>query len=280
MKPIILPSNFNYAIAFLTFKCRLGCSYCINRFGKLSKRKSLTGHQWAEGINRIKFPLGVPITLSGGEPTCYPKLVHLIEGLRKDIEIDILTNLQGDGRDIIAKIDPARLRRNSPYPSIRVSYHPEKHDYLELIRRVNQLHKLKYHIGIVAVNHPANKIQLLKAQMVCSSIDIDFRYKGFLGWYKDKLYGDYKYPEAMDGKTKKCHCKTTELLIDPQGDIYRCHRDLYAGEGKIGNILDTEPPKLGEVLPCKNMGMCNPCDIRIKYNRYQQPGHCSVTISA
>ena len=35
-------------------------------------------------------------------------------------------------------------------------------------------------------------------------------------------------------------CRSKELLMSPEGHVYRCHRDLYAQENPTGNILDSE----------------------------------------
>jgi len=36
--------------------------------------------------------------------------------------------------------------------------------------------------------------------------------------------------------------------------------------------------KRGVVRPCDALGLCNPCDINVKTNRFQQFGHTSVDI--
>jgi len=64
-------------------------------------------------------------------------------------------------------------------------------------------------------------------------------------------------------------CRTTELLIDPGGDVFRCHRDLYSGETPIGNILDPEFYIDEGFRECDSYGFCNPCDVKLKTNRFQ-----------
>jgi len=109
---------------------------------------------------------------------------------------------------------------------------------------------------------------------------IDFRTKEFLGWYEGKLYGRYKYPEACGGEVKRSvRCRTTELLIGPDGGIYRCHHDLYVQGVPVGHLLDADFQMTGEYRACDCYGQCNPCDVKVKTNRLQQEGHTSVMIS-
>ena len=52
--------------------------------------------------------------------------------------------------------------------------------------------------------------------------------KDYLGFYDNKLFGKYKYPEAVACNMKKnVQCRTTELLMGPTGEIYKCTRDVY-----------------------------------------------------
>jgi hypothetical protein len=62
------------------------------------------------------------------------------------------------------------------------------------------------------------------------------------------------------------------------GSIYRCHSDLYEGRAPVGNILDPAF-QIQEVFRlCDYFGHCNPCDVKLKTNRFQQFGHTSVEI--
>ena len=83
----------------------------------------------------------------------------------------------------------------------------------------------------------------------------------------------------MPQQLRHCDCRTTEFLIDPAGFIFRCHSDLYANRFPIGHILDPELPKLlGQWVACPVFGKCNACDIKVKFNRFQEHGHSSVEI--
>jgi len=203
----------------------------------------------------------------------------ILNNIKPEINIDILTNLQFDEDEFIQKLDPNRIKRKSHYASIRVSYHPETMKLEPLIKKVLKLQDNSFSIGIWGVMHPAQEHDILRAKEYCASLGIDFRTKEFLGEYKGKMHGTYRYEGACDKKfTRNVLCKTTELIIGPGGDVYRCHGDLYEGRTPIGNILDEDFEIEEKFRECDVFGHCNPCDVKLKTNRFQQFGHTSVEI--
>ncbi len=284
LKPIILPENFNYVAAFLSFACMLRCSYCINHHGgDLVKKRWMSGEDWIRGLNRIRSKNGdVPITFQGGEPTVHKHFYEIVKGLRGDFPIDLLTNLEVDPEVFMSHIGPERIKRDAPYGSIRVSYHRGQQDPDVLLKRVKYFMDKGYHIGVWAVDHPEYMDETRKVQKQAENMGIDFRLKEFLGPYNGTNYGTMRYPEAVNARmVRSCECRTTEFLIDPAGYIFRCHSDLYANRFPLGHLLDEQPPKLlGEWVPCSVYGKCNSCDIKVKNNRFQEYGHSSVEIRA
>ena len=87
--------EITYIGAFLSFRCGYNCSYCINKHGEFKPRKELTAEQWIGGLNRLQIDRKqmVPITLSGGEPSKHRSWLSIINGLKDEFYIDILTNL-------------------------------------------------------------------------------------------------------------------------------------------------------------------------------------------
>lgn len=280
MKNIVIPDTYNYIAVFLTLSCNYSCSYCITYFeqGNFTKRH-ISGEDWVKGLNRIISRDDLPVTLQGGEPSIHKNFIYIINNLKPELKIDILTNLQFDVDEFISKVNPERLKRKAPYASIRVSYHPEVMDSQETIDKTLRMQDAGFYIGIWGVLRPAQEETILKAQDKCQKLGIDFRTKEFLGGYDGRLYGTYKYEGACDKKFKrKVLCKTTELIIGPEGSIYRCHSDLYETRSPIGDILDPQFQLEDGFRECANFGHCNPCDIKIKTNRFQQFGHTSVEI--
>ena len=279
VKAIALPEELTYVGVFLTLRCSFGCSYCINRFDGVRPRKELTGDEWIAGLNRLALDRAkmVPITLQGGEPSSHRDFVKIIRNINPDIYVDILTNLDFDVDEFMREIPPERLQRDVPYASIRVSYHPEFSDFDDLVERISHMQSKGYSIGLFAVEHP--EIDIARIRSRTEAAKIDFRTKEFLGKYNGKLYGRYQYAEACEGKIReRVQCRTTELLIAPDGSIHRCHRDLYHGENPVGHILDRDARVEFPFRQCRNYGQCNPCDIKLKTNRFQQFGYCAATI--
>lgn len=280
MRPIVIPESHNYIAVFLTLACNLRCSYCINRFetGHLESNR-LSGEEWVRGLNRIVSRDDLPLSLQGGEPSLHPDFYHILNNIRPDLNIDLLTNLQFDVEKFMRNVDPGRIKRNAPYASIRVSYHPETMKLEPLVEKVLRLQNAGYSIGIWGVMHPKQEGDIAAAQEYARSKDIDFRTKEFLGEYDGKMYGTFKYEGACD-KTfeKKVLCRTTELIIGPTGGIYRCHSDLYEHRRPISTILDPAFQIDDAFRPCGVFGHCNPCDVKVKTNRFQVFGHTSVEI--
>ena len=278
MNQIEIPSNYNYIGVFLTFKCNMSCSYCINSYGKLKQERELSLKEWTEGLSRIPTRPDLPISIQGGEPTVLPFFFDLINYLHfKGKTFDILTNGKFDIAKWFAEFNPEMFNRPSKYANIRFSYHTDSDRYA-LASKIWLMRVMGYDVGVWALKHPTMKEKNGLMENMCRWYNIDFRYKEFLGWDNGKLYGSYVYPEALNGKNKNVLCKPSELLISPSGSIHRCHADLYADRAPVGHILDKNVYLPTTHLNCNKFGNCNPCDVKSKYNRFQELGHCSVNI--
>lgn len=280
LKPVVIPDHYNYIAVFLTLACNLKCSYCINHYGKDGFVKTrLSGEEWVRGINRIKSRYDLPVTLQGGEPSLHRDFNYILNNIKPELNIDVLTNLRFDAGEFMREVPPGRVKRDAPYASIRVSYHPETMELLPLVEKVLQLQNAGYSIGIWGVTHPSQEAEVLRAQEYCKGLGIDFRLKEFLGEHDGKMYGTYRYAGACDKKFEKTVlCKTTELIVGSDGSVYRCHSDLYEGRPPVGNIIDPAFDIEDIFRVCHVFGHCNPCDIKVKTNRFQQYGHTSVEI--
>jgi hypothetical protein len=265
---------------FLTLSCNLACSYCINHLVGLKKgRKLLRAEEWAKGLARITSDKKIPLSLQGGEPTIHPGFYEIIEKIPDHIDMDLLTNIQFDPKEFATRIPLTKFNREAPYAAIRVSYHPETMNFEETKDKVKQLMGYGFRVGLYGVMHPSQSEEILRAKAICEREGIDFRTKEFLGVHEGKLHGTYAYPGAVfSEKIQSCLCKTSELLIDPFGDIFRCHHDLYNRINPVGNLLDPDFEIKDEYRPCAYFGKCNPCDVKVKTNYLQQYGHTSVDI--
>jgi hypothetical protein len=273
MKPILIPKSYNYIGVFLTFDCNLGCSYCINHSGEFVPRTPMSGKDFIKGLSRISTREDLPISFSGGEPTQHPEFYSIVNALHKQGKhMDLLTNGSFNVCKFMKKVSPDVFLRNALYASIRFSYHANT-DPEELLNKVFELQGQGYSVGIWGVNHPDLLLKNTIMKKNCEVLGIDFRLKEFL----DENHGSYKYPEYMTGEKFKCYCKPSELLIAPDGCIFRCHRDLYANRNPYDYLLSTYIDLYDDFAYCLRP-KCNPCDVKIKYDRFQVGGHTSVEI--
>ncbi len=275
-----IPASYNYVGVFLTLSCNLSCSYCINHLVGLKQgRRLLNASEWAMGLSRLKMATSIPLTLQGGEPTIHKDFYQIVQQIPDEFELDLLTNIQFDPKEFAEKISLKKFNREAPYSPIRVSYHPETMNREETLFKVIELREAGFNVGVFGVLHPKQQESILEAQKLFSEHGIDFRTKEFLGMEEGKLYGTYSYPDAVFSKTvRSCLCKTSELLIDPFGAVFRCHHDLYNNLNPVGHILDPDYQIKDEFSRCDFFGKCNPCDVKLKNNRHQEFGHTSVEI--
>lgn len=283
--PSLRPGNFiNYIAFFLTFNCNLSCDYCVNNHGGSSrKRKEMAVDDWILAANRLSSSDDLPITIQGGEPTLYRDFQRFVREVKTGIKMDLLTNLTFDVDSFIKNCPSERFRRNAPYASIRATYHPFQNHLNAMIKNTLRLLDCGFSVGLFGILHPDSEFRsnVLRAKDICDKAGIDFRLKEFLGMHQGQLYGTFKYPEALSGTIHNpCQCRTSELLVDPSGFVFRCHSDLYGNRKPTGHILDEHfsLDQISHSQRCEVYGLCNPCDVKIKTNRFQIYGHTSVEI--
>lgn len=288
LSPIKVRPDQNYVAYFLTLACNLRCPYCINLYsGALqhasTNKRKMTPEDWVAAANRLVLRDDLPLTLQGGEPTLCNGFYKIVNDVKESIKMDLLTNMSFDVDAFIRNVPVWRFTREAPYAAIRVSYHPGQNDIDVLLKKTAKLQDAGFRIGLYSVLHPSpeRKEHILKIQERCIKLGIDFRTKEFLGEWNNTLYGTYKYEGSVDGKdTKVCECKTTEIIVGPDGNVYKCHSDLYASRNPVAHILDEDltADGVGSFRECRYYGKCNPCDVKVKTNRFQVFGHTSVEI--
>lgn len=288
LPPISPKPDHNYVAFFLSFACNLKCAYCINLHdngsrSEQAKRRYMSVDDWIAAADRLVLRADLPLTLQGGEPTLFPEFFRFVNEVKPEIKMDLMTNLMFDVDAFIARVPVERFTREAPYAAIRVSYHPEQNSIDDLIAKTNKLQKAGFRIGLYGIEHPDPEIRkhILEVQERCLKLGLDFRLKEFLGEYSGKMFGTFKYDGSVLGESRKrCECRTTEIVVDPGGFVYKCHADLYNGREPIAHILDEDfnEDSIDEFRECESYGTCNPCDVKVKTNRFQIFGHTSVEI--
>jgi len=288
LPPITPKPDHNYVAFFLSFSCNLKCAYCINLHNNGSRldqaqRSHLPVDAWIAAANRLILRDDLPLTLQGGEPTLYSGFYRFVNEVKPEIKMDLMTNLMFNVDTFIEKTPVWRFTRDAPYAAIRVSYHPGQNDIHDLMSKTMKLQAAGFRIGLYGIEHPAPHLRshILKTQERCLKLGLDFRLKEFLGEHDGTMYGAFKYDGCVVGETlRRCQCRTTEIIVDPTGKVYKCHADLYSGRNPIAHILDNgfNEESIDEFRECEFYGDCNPCDVKVKTNRFQIYGHTSVDI--
>ena len=197
MEKIVVPENYNYIAVFLSLACNLSCSYCINLNEEGSSRskvarKHLDAKSWIDFLNRLEIGRDdLPITLQGGEPTLYNGFYEVVNGVRDDVKLDLLTNFMFDIDEFTRRIDPKKFTRDAKYAAIRVGYHPGQNDINDLIIRHHKMRDAGFYVGLYAVMTPWNEAHIKEVQAKCLSEGIDFRIKEYLGFDGDRWHGTY-----------------------------------------------------------------------------------------
>lgn len=275
--PALAP-HVNYIACFLTFECPYRCWFCINRNSRLAQRPLRSGAEWIDFINRHEST--TPYTLQGGEPTCHPDFYDIVN--RTMQPIDLLTNLTFDVEEFIARADPKRFYRHAPFAPIRISYYDNEVSFEEFLGKCLRLREGGFDFFVFSLDFPDSppeRASDLKSKF--AQHQIEHRMKPFLGIYKGKLHpeGVFLSDDAITRKSRRrCQCRTSEILIAPDGQMFRCHADLYENVNPIADISAPEEALQFKHRACDRYGYCNPCDLKVKNNRLEQFGHCAVDI--
>lgn len=273
--------GYNYIGVFLTFACPRGCSYCLNESGSgLEKRATVSGEEWINGLNGLVTDL--QLTFNGGEPLSHPDFFSIVNGLDESFKADLLTTLPVSAQKFIDNLDPERFERDLPYSAIRVTFHPTTMDLDETIKKVKTIRSAGFDIMINLVNHPYEVEYTNRYRKQIQEAGIPCVVKPFLGYLDGVLFGQYRYEGACSGKFRKTvECKTSVLLIDPIGDVYRCHGDMFARNtfGLVGNLFEGELDLSQRTTLCENFGNCHPCDVQTKFDRLGRWGYAAMDIT-
>ncbi len=262
---------------FLTFSCTLNCSWCIQGDIDRKSYKEVDYTKWIELFTNNQF--GNRLGLIGGEPTIYKGFKEIVEALHEKYLITVTTNLKSklfeDMGEFVNWAADKRVRWN-------LSFHPSGIGVDKFIEMTKTMRVNGLWVDQVA-SVMTEEIKPYVDKLLASNIGFWLQTNTYLG--DDGVLHPTKKELTINGagetginnserynflcggkKDISVMCITNKFLIGPNGDVYRCHRDLYANECSIGNVFDLENIKPSMV--CSASGACNPCDFSsIKYWR-------------
>lgn len=254
---------------FITFRCSGNCPYCIQGPMERNAYKEVSSDKWIDFIRRHEQ--GTKIGLIGGEPTLYGGFKDIVEACSEDYLITVTTNLKGP---LFNKFDEFLEWARQYRVRWNMSFHPSVLKVSDFINKVTNMRLNGLWVDQVA-SVDCKDMEQYHKELCDANIgfwlqtDTSIDSEGVLHPTREELnrfgsgearINDHaRYSYLCDGVNKRVSvfCTTKKLLINPEGEVFRCHRDIYARENALGNIFDNS------VVPnylCYNLGTCNPCD--------------------
>jgi hypothetical protein len=173
-------------------------------------------------------------------------------------------NLSFDVDTFIQNVSVERFNNTRTFAPIRVSFHGESmagKEY-EILNKINKLELNGFRVGLYCVECDSNKKAIKFFNQVAG---LDFQIKPLLD---NKIkYNDIPLQRI---------CRTNELLLGPDGRVFRCCRDMYKGTGEVGWFDTYDFPYI--FRSCDYGNECHPCDLKVKRDRFGNYGYQSVEL--
>ncbi len=221
---------------YLTLACTRACPWCSAGVpGLAAERKAATlpAAVWAEGINRR----GREIILCGGEPLLYPELPALLAGIRRDIRVQVYSNLEGD-------ISPL-LTCGRTY-SILASLHCDG--------PAAGAHWLETALSLIAAGHS------LRVHIVKQGEWRDRRHLAMSLGVKVTCCDDQThYHKSTAPQPRRVLCEQFYFVYGPDGYRYPCVTLMGRGESGREHISGPDGGD-GLLTRCGRFGRCVGCD--------------------
>ena len=237
------PARFDGKLRiYLTLKCNLHCSYCVNEKvdGADKSRESVPPSAWAKAINRA----GRHVVFTGGEPFLYKNLPDLINAIDPFLAVSIYSNMSFDVTKILSQIK----REASFFVSWHAHQKPDRAIFLANAKAIqaNPLFTLTAHAIEAHENQQMLEVDLgfFRKNGVPVEIDVDQR--------------DFK--GCLQAQAQDALCRKRIYLLAPDGTRYQCVSRLMRAAKPMENILSQPLSEDICVAMCSDYGKCAPCD--------------------
>lgn len=233
---------------YLTLKCNLKCVYCVNDcHGDIPSNlfSQISADKWIEAINREKRD----IILTGGEPTLYPELIELINGIDPAIHIKMYSNLMWS-----PKILERYINEISRDVELYLSFHSSSKNpqrFIDNAIALKKANKFDAVVHTVRTSETEDFITNAKEQFKEHAIRL----------IVDDDQGEV-YDEASSQEFRKTvTCSKKLILISPNGDRFQCVSKMVRAADSLENFFEGPLKAPLVVRSCDDYGYCAPCDM-------------------
>ena len=236
----------NFLRIYPTLRCNLHCSYCSNFRSDGSapcKFRELSPDDWLEIVRKC----GRSVIISGGEPTLFPGIEELLNGIPRELDVHVYTNLTFSPDLLIGKVKRniyflgSCHRSHIPFEKIR-----ENADALASVSGFSG------HVHAVETDDNHEDIRRLKALFA------DFPWRFSVA--KDQRIQSEKVKHQV---RRHVLCRNRIILVGPDGVRYPCMTRMLEGTHQLENLQEQPLNEEFPQLECDNWGCCSYCDGQI-----------------
>jgi MoaA/NifB/PqqE/SkfB family radical SAM enzyme len=243
--------------------CNYRCSYCTQRF--VDDRG-----QWAKDLPRFihvfaSLPGDWEIKLSGGEPFRHPNFIEAVRALASaNRRVSVVTNFASPLAELLEFVDASRSRPGLISASLHLEY-AEPVAFLEKVRAVQAEHAGRVVVTCVATRANLPRLQELRAQFVGVTFRIqpEKQDRDVIAYTDEERVqlvqlgghnGTGEIAPSFAGQS--CWAGARYLIVDHEGEAYRCYPARRQRKERLGNVLDGTFRLRDNPEPCR-YSYCN-----------------------
>lgn len=250
--------------------CNYRCPYCwfADKWDEIKNNNVYPGLKRLVEIWQFVYDKYgcVQIQINGGEPFTYSGFIELIAEISKMHKVGITTNLSGDIKPFIERVNKANVH-------LGASLHPLFVNLNAFLQKVLIVKESGISIGVLFLAWPPQIDCILEYKQKFEEIGIEFTVLTFWGKYNGKDYpqgyskSEREVVSSVLGvrgesgerfqltpkitKGRLCRAGQTHALIHPNGNAYRCGGGNWKVQHEpFSNLFSKDFSLLPEPLPC------------------------------
>ncbi len=227
--------------------CNYRCSYCTQRFVDNRKQWARDLPKFVEGF--LALPGDWEIKLSGGEPFTHPEFLALVDALvRGGRRVSVVTNFSASRETLATYAEATRARPGVLSASLHLEY-ADPLDFAEKLAWFQGIHAGSVVATCVATRESLPKlpamVQQFRALGVTLRVQPEKQDRDVIGYTEAEraeilALGGHNGTGWVDPsfEGKMCWAGARYLIVDHQGEAYRCYPARRYRQERLGNILD------------------------------------------